>query len=684
MSFTPYPEWGRGADEADMAAGLKAFRTPLGEYLGAQVREGFWATLPGQALAQRERLTADAPNESPLTAEEWRASPHFRPSIPFDEKFTPARAKAVAEVFDENAYRRWLIDQRDAGALDGTLGFIAGIGGSIPDPVNFIPWVGPAFRAARVARYGVVGGRAISGAVEGAIGTAVAQPFLVPSRNQFGDDVGFADVTLDIALGAFAGAAIGGASGVWSKFTAARVETRARKAADAADADLAVAPRDTVADPIPDVQRQNTALYALDRAAQDVAAGRPVDIDPRVASEMAGVRQAYDAVRSEPMGLKDDPLVSITPEQIDATAIARGGWKGLGDAEVPGSGSGLVKIIWRHGEESRKPVAERVTREDVMALPNVVRELQAKSGAKEANRMWVRQRDDGEHVVYIDGPTDGGRRVLSIFVAKDKAEYPLSPNLGEGGSPGRVRSPAGDTAREPLARLPESRDGNMPPKGRAVNFAKAAPEPAALPEPERVAPSAPATPAEAAPARDADVAAWQAASPEAKTELARTVIAEARKYETFKATEGAADQTLLAAASDARIASVRAAAEKLGLQFDESAVLTDALASPEWSRIPNLKSPAKRIEAAVAMFEKTFAAADPQAPNVGKPGRSASPERTATIDDTTGLLDDAEALVATGRLSAEDAATLKAARQALADTAAFDDGAAAAASCFRR
>jgi hypothetical protein len=267
---------------------------------------------------------------------------------------------------------------------------------------------------------------------------------------------------------------------------------------------------------------------------------------------MAGVRRAYDAVRSEPMGLKDDPLVSITPEQIDATAIARGGWKGLGDAEVPGSGSGLVKIIWRHGEESKKPVAERVTREDVMALPNVVRELQAESGAKEANRMWVRQRDDGEHVVYIDGPTDGGRRVLSIFVAKNKAEYPLSPNLGEGGSPGRVRSPAGDTAREPLGRLPESRDGNMPPQGRAVNFAKAAPEPAALPEPD------------------------------------------------------------------------------------------------------------------------------------ARPARKADDPRIATIDDTTGLLDDAEALVATGRLSAEDAATLKAARQTLADTAAFDDGAAAAASCFRR
>ena len=488
MSFNPYPDWGRPADEADISAGVQSFKTPLGEYLGAQMREGFWSTIPGQMMAQSKRLDAGAGEvQTPLTAEEWRASPHFRPSIPFDEKFTPARAKAVAEVFDENAYRRWLIEQRDAGALDGTLGFIAGIGGSIPDPVNFIPWIGPAFRAARVARYGVVGGRAIAGAAEGAIGTAVVQPFLVPSRNQFGDDVGFADVTLDIALGAFAGAAIGGASGVWAKTTAAR----ARKASEAADADLAVTPRDTAADPIPDVQRQNTALYALDRAAQDVAAGRPIDIDPRVAAELDGVRQAYDAVRSEPKGPKDDPLVSITPEQIEATALARGGWKGLGDAEVPGSGSGLVKIIWRHGEESTKPVAERVTREDVLALPQVVRELRAEPGAKEANRMWVRQRDDGQHVVYIDGPTADGRRVLSIFVAKNKAEYRLSQELGEGGSPGRVRSPAGDTAREPLGRLPESRTGNMPPQDGAVksaadfapkDFARAAPDDA--PEPE--------------------------------------------------------------------------------------------------------------------------------------------------------------------------------------------------------
>jgi hypothetical protein len=447
-----------------------------------------------------------------------------------------------------------------------------------------------------------------------------------------------------------------------------------------------------------------------------------------------------------------------------------------------------------------------------MALPNVVRELQAKSGAKEANRRWVRQRDDGEHVVYIDGPTDGGRRVLSIFVAKNKAEYPLSPNLGEGGSPGRVRSPAGDTAREPLGRLPESRDGNMPPQGRAVNFAKAAPEPAALPEPERIARNLPELPPEIVPTRDPKASPYDKVPPapqrlsdflkafggikddggEVSTLMGRKngmpgLINSKRGMSLDDATRNAWENgyfpefidrpppdVLLAALGDELggkfryrpddDAGLRAAilksneqidqlANELGIdtrgltraQFDDlvaermsaedayaaDLALADDVAAaytrlqaeaeaflasrgeawaPEWRREGRPRTLAD-LEAEDAQFRMAqgdrgrgpdagnarsagqSANAVPVDPGQGRSGadpergsfgQAASPERRDVISDTVGLLDDAEALVATGRLSAEDAATLKAARQTLADTAAFDDGAAAAASCFRR
>ena len=66
-------------------------------------------------------------------------------------------------------------------------------------------------------------------------------------------------------------------------------------------------------------------------------------------------------------------MVAIRPEDMEAVAMSRGGWKGLGDMEVKGSGFGLVKFIWRHGEESKKAPELQVTREDLMSFPEVIR-----------------------------------------------------------------------------------------------------------------------------------------------------------------------------------------------------------------------------------------------------------------------------------------------------------------------
>lgn len=520
MSFNPYPEWGRGADEYDVAAGVKAFQTPLGEYLGAQVREGFWSTLPGQAIAQTKRLDAgEGETQTPLTAEDWRASPYFRPSIPFDEKFTPARAKAVAEIHDENAYRRWLIDQRDAGPLDGTLGFIAGIGGSIPDPVNFIPWVGPAFRAARVARYGVVGGRAIAGAVEGAIGAAVVQPFLVPSRNQFGDDVGFADVTMDIAFGAFAGAAIGGAAGLWTKYSATRAQTRARKASEAADADLTIAPRDTTADPIPDVQRQNAALYALDRAAQDVAAGRPIDIDPRVAGEMAGVRiEAARNVRGLAPKRAWNDAPTVFASDSDARAFLKTFDNGtLDDSEIaaltqyqdPGREASGFEFFTADGGKNRQ-IFDAIARKTRAPFDFVVYRGTATADALDGQDMFIPTTLNQDWAKTFASVKWSQQQVMEIVVPKGTPIIPvfrgdmneveiLLPRGVRGQKVGARFNPPMKTA---TGQWNEEFLGTRWNLERPIDFAKAAPEPPPLPEPVRVAQPVPEPPPEPAFVRD--------------------------------------------------------------------------------------------------------------------------------------------------------------------------------------
>jgi hypothetical protein len=160
------------------------------------------------------------------------------------------------------------------------------------------------------------------------------------------------------------------------------------------------------------------------------------------------------------VGPADDPLVHITPEDIDGAIVARGGYKGNGDATISGSGWGLVKFIWRHGEESNKPPAMQVSRDDLMSFPDVIRDDEPTREATPAGqgREWRVNLPgpDGEPrtVVFVDNRLTGRGDVphlVSTYV-QDPGEpgfdAPLSTPKGPTPeSPGRaVGGPAEDTA----------------------------------------------------------------------------------------------------------------------------------------------------------------------------------------------------------------------------------------------
>lgn len=194
-----------------------------------------------------------------------------------------------------------------------------------------------------------------------------------------------------------------------------RTANEAAKNPENVDAARVAVLNETLAKNLPDAP---DAIARVQKAADAVASG------DRVALERAALGEAYDQVWRTPQGDAFDPLVQITPDDIESTAIARGGWKGLGDAEVKGSGFGLVKVIWRHGEESGKSPELQVARDDVLALPEIVREyepdVRVDSSGKDI-REWRVERTgpDGElrRLVYADKPMDeGGRHVVTVFV----------------------------------------------------------------------------------------------------------------------------------------------------------------------------------------------------------------------------------------------------------------------------
>lgn len=148
-------------------------------------------------------------NRNALSEEDFKAKGYDRNGkIAYTPRTTEQRAQIEAEVFDRREYEKQLLERENTGAWRGALGLGAGLLASLPDPVNLIPVGGTLSKGASMGR------RVLSGAKSGALGTVVADAFLMPESARRGEDVGFSDLALDVTFGALLGAGIGGVGGI--------------------------------------------------------------------------------------------------------------------------------------------------------------------------------------------------------------------------------------------------------------------------------------------------------------------------------------------------------------------------------------------------------------------------------------------------------------------------------------
>lgn len=275
----------RTADAFDLGLGIESRPTGFFETLGARagdsLRFGLLGVLAGPAPGDTEAVTdselraralisgvpVDQLRESfadqgrlEFSQEEYRQSEFFREDIPYEPGLTPARAEALADLHDENRYREWLVANRRGGVASAAFGLAADFAGAAFDPINYIPFVGPAARARMLGRFGNIGGRVAVGSTDATLGATAILPIVYQSRSQYGDDLTFADLSLDIALSALVGAAFGGAAGGLAAYRDARLARLAR--------DLTPARIQTEA-----IGRMNEAIDAL-------VTDRPLDITP--------------------------------------------------------------------------------------------------------------------------------------------------------------------------------------------------------------------------------------------------------------------------------------------------------------------------------------------------------------------------------------------------------------------
>ena len=427
-----------------MTQALNGYRPSTGAYLGAMFKEGFWATTTGQAGAWARVQQED--DGQRLTQEEWQSSPWMRPGLAWDEGMTAGRARAMAEVKDDNDYRRWVIERRNPGVGEMVLGIGAAMIGGLPAPENFVPIAGPAFRAAQAARlakvgitameaatnrFGVIGGRAVIGAVDAAAGTAITAPFVNASRESFGDDVTFAETMIDIGVGAALGAGIGSIGGAIAKRRMGRAPVAEKESP-----------------PVLDHGAQQNAVDSTAKAGLDIADGKPVNMaevpQARAAVEAAAdaqgrlvgatdaknytlyaadaanpnasARAFWDDVASDKSAQKAALNFGPVDEQARALAAAHGvdinGYSHIIDAQH------ARKIMRDHGnataEARRGQIA--ITPEDFARAPDIIRSADqvavSETRGKLTALMYLKRADDG--TTYLVEEVRSAREHLAV------------------------------------------------------------------------------------------------------------------------------------------------------------------------------------------------------------------------------------------------------------------------------
>lgn len=387
----------------DVAEAAANFRPGFGEYLGASLREGFWSTLAGQGRAQMQIGGAQARAEVfgtndqlALEEDDWKAGPWFRDRLRWRPGLTAAEARAQAEIFDQNAIRRWMIERRQAGFFGQVAGFGAGVLGSIPTPENFLPIAGPALAVARagyvggtLARLaagaearraaGSVGARAAVGAGMGAVdafgGTALSMPLLVAGREALGDEVGWGEILLDLALGAVAGGVIGGVGGAGGAMLD-RSRNRASLAAS--------------------VPQQDAALLAMSKGADDVAQGLAPDLAGLPVRErlmLEELRRRAAEQQAEIGRLQQRVAEGTGSGTIAATAAARVQGEAA-PAEIVAGQPQRVTVPGGREIQVRYQVVELQSlvasnRPDGAANPDFPGELQPRDRSTPEQRQWV-------------------------------------------------------------------------------------------------------------------------------------------------------------------------------------------------------------------------------------------------------------------------------------------------------
>jgi hypothetical protein len=181
---------------------------------------GRLADLYAQTETDRNALVQDSINAGRLMSEE-QFREEFGDLLEYDGLITPEAARAMYNGRKEEVIRETIISMAPSGFVAEATLFGAGVANLATDPLElgsmFIPIVGPARKAQLVSRFGRVGGRTAEGAIEGAVGSLITEPFYYGLSRSQQLDYAMEDALFNVGAGLLLGGGIGTVVGALSR-----------------------------------------------------------------------------------------------------------------------------------------------------------------------------------------------------------------------------------------------------------------------------------------------------------------------------------------------------------------------------------------------------------------------------------------------------------------------------------
>ena len=222
--------FGLNVNETAQENGYDQYQTTLKESLGAVAADN-WELNPAMATFKRWKMY-----EAKSISEEGERSPRNQPILRVNRDKLNKQYSSLGLYFEQDEYqsvvdimvdskieeneRQSIMSRGPEGSFNplsggfyvGAAKLAVGIGVSFLDPINigasFIPVVGQTRFAQIVARTGLKTGRAVRGAVEGAVGATLLEPLIYSTAQKIQADYDLVDSFMNIGFGTILGTGI--------------------------------------------------------------------------------------------------------------------------------------------------------------------------------------------------------------------------------------------------------------------------------------------------------------------------------------------------------------------------------------------------------------------------------------------------------------------------------------------